>query len=133
MPAERLQGSAPLLCWGIGRAKRGRKDVMQTVRRLQKHFGHLTVLRQIRAASDVKVKAAVGYAQTHSHNSASAPPPHQLHETGIPYDSPFSLLDSMRPQGDQAEAISQLVHALQNGQQTALLRGATGTGKHFIN
>jgi excinuclease ABC subunit B len=43
----------------------------------------------------------------------------------------FKLNAPFQPTGDQPEAISQLVHGIQNGSRHQVLLGATGTGKTF--
>ncbi len=44
---------------------------------------------------------------------------------------PFEVIADFVPAGDQPEAIETLVHAINQGQQSTCLLGATGTGKTF--
>jgi len=44
---------------------------------------------------------------------------------------PFEVISEFAPAGDQPQAIEALAHAINNGQQTSCLLGATGTGKTF--
>lgn len=46
-------------------------------------------------------------------------------------DGQFELVSSYSPQGDQPEAIKQLVAGIQSGKKQQTLLGATGTGKTF--
>lgn len=46
-------------------------------------------------------------------------------------DRKFELVSKYQPQGDQPEAIKQLVKGIQEGKKTQVLLGATGTGKTF--
>ncbi|MBI3895647.1 MAG: hypothetical protein HY313_06920, partial [Acidobacteria bacterium] len=43
----------------------------------------------------------------------------------------FQLLSSYQPQGDQAQAIEQLVRGVTAGEQHQVLLGVTGSGKTF--
>src|SRR5881398_863989 len=43
----------------------------------------------------------------------------------------FRLVSSFEPRGDQATAIKQLVHGLQDGEKHQVLLGVTGSGKTF--
>ena len=43
----------------------------------------------------------------------------------------FELVSSFKPQGDQPQAIEQLVEQIENGENHITLLGATGTGKTF--
>ena len=45
--------------------------------------------------------------------------------------SEFQIVSDMRPQGDQPEAIAQLVQGLHDGQRCQTLLGVTGSGKTF--
>ncbi|MQY63474.1 MAG: excinuclease ABC subunit B, partial [Calditrichaeota bacterium] len=45
--------------------------------------------------------------------------------------SGFQIISDMRPQGDQPEAIAQLVQGLHDGQRRQTLLGVTGSGKTF--
>ena len=46
-------------------------------------------------------------------------------------DRKFELVSQYQPQGDQPEAIKQLVEGIKQGKKTQVLLGATGTGKTF--
>jgi len=46
-------------------------------------------------------------------------------------NKPFKLTSEYRPQGDQPEAIRQLVDGIENGERYQTLLGATGTGKTY--
>jgi len=46
-------------------------------------------------------------------------------------NKPFKLMSGYTPQGDQPEAIRQLVEGVENGERHQTLLGATGTGKTF--
>ena len=43
----------------------------------------------------------------------------------------FELVSKYVPSGDQPEAIKKLVDGINNGKQSQVLMGATGTGKTF--
>ena len=45
--------------------------------------------------------------------------------------SEFQIVTDMRPQGDQPEAIAQLVQGLHDGLKRQTLLGVTGSGKTF--
>jgi excinuclease ABC subunit B len=44
---------------------------------------------------------------------------------------PFELVSDYKPTGDQPEAITQLVHGVDEGHKFQTLLGATGTGKTY--
>ncbi|MCB2088379.1 MAG: excinuclease ABC subunit UvrB, partial [Sphingomonadaceae bacterium] len=44
---------------------------------------------------------------------------------------PFKLVSDYEPAGDQPTAIAELVQAAQDGEQTQVLLGVTGSGKTF--
>src|SRR5579885_3195317 len=44
---------------------------------------------------------------------------------------PFQLASNYKPQGDQAQAIEQLVRGLREGEQHQVLLGVTGSGKTY--
>ena len=46
-------------------------------------------------------------------------------------DKKFELVSDYTPQGDQPEAIRQLVEGIKSGKKHQTLLGATGTGKTF--
>jgi len=53
-----------------------------------------------------------------------------MNEVPMSY-KPFELVSDFAPQGDQPQAIEQLVASIQTGQRYQTLLGATGTGKTF--
>ena len=46
-------------------------------------------------------------------------------------DKLFQLVSNYQPQGDQPQAIEQLVEGIRSGKKEQVLLGATGTGKTF--
>ena len=44
----------------------------------------------------------------------------------------FELVSKYKPNGDQPEAIKQLVDGINKGKKNQVLLGATGTGKTFM-
>lgn len=68
-------------------------------------------------------------AQQPSHLGSGRPSP-GLHSNGMA-DRPFRIVSDFRPQGDQPQAIEQLVDGINAGLRFQTLLGATGTGKTF--
>ena len=49
----------------------------------------------------------------------------------MPREGTFTLVSDLNPQGDQPQAIEQLVAGLQQGLKQQVLLGVTGSGKTF--
>ena len=45
---------------------------------------------------------------------------------------PFDLISKYKPTGDQPQAIKQLVEGINNGEESQVLLGVTGSGKHLL-